>query len=86
MPKTITFDPKDFIGEPYRTCPKCGHETFGVLTISGTRWPRPRAHYFLALLLASCSSPRGYPLPPVLQLSIGSIFTVAERLRLLIIG
>ncbi|RSL19324.1 hypothetical protein EDE15_4987 [Edaphobacter aggregans] len=29
------FNPRDFISPPYKTCPKCGHETLGVLTISG---------------------------------------------------
>jgi hypothetical protein len=40
MAETITFDPRDFIGEPYRTCPKCGHETFGILSISGSQYTR----------------------------------------------
>lgn len=30
---TITIDPKMFINEPYVTCPKCGKESFGVLSI-----------------------------------------------------
>ncbi len=34
------FDPRDFISPPYRTCPKCGKETFGVLTISGNSYSR----------------------------------------------
>lgn len=34
------FDPKNFILPPYRTCPKCGEETFGVLTISGNSYSR----------------------------------------------
>jgi hypothetical protein len=35
-----TFDPRDFISPPYKTCPKCGQETFGVLTISGNSYSR----------------------------------------------
>jgi hypothetical protein len=34
------FDPRDFISPPYRACPKCGNETFGVLTISGNSYSR----------------------------------------------
>ncbi len=30
---TVTIDPKMFINEPYITCPKCGKESFGVLSI-----------------------------------------------------
>ncbi|MGO9317235.1 MAG: hypothetical protein ACLPXT_06560 [Terracidiphilus sp.] len=40
MTETIKFDPRDFISEPYRTCPKCGHETFGIISISGTEYTR----------------------------------------------
>lgn len=39
MPKS-TFDPRDFISPPYRTCPQCGHEAFGVLNIDGTSYSR----------------------------------------------
>ena len=39
----MTFDPRDFISPPYKTCPKCGRESFGVLTISGTSYSR-RCH------------------------------------------
>jgi hypothetical protein len=34
------FDPRDFISAPYRTCPKCGHETFGILLIRDNRYTR----------------------------------------------
>jgi len=34
------FDPRDFISAPYRTCPKCGHETFGILLIRGNGFTR----------------------------------------------
>jgi len=40
--KTMTekaFDPRDFISPPFKTCPECGHETFGVLTISKAATP-----------------------------------------------
>lgn len=40
MAETIKFDPRNFIGEPFRTCPKCGHEAFGILLISGSRYTR----------------------------------------------
>jgi hypothetical protein len=42
-PKTMTekaFDPRDFISPPFKTCPRCGHETFGVLTISKGSYSR----------------------------------------------
>ena len=35
-----TFDPRDFILPPFKTCPKCGCETFGVLTISSNSYSR----------------------------------------------
>ena len=35
-----TFSVRDFIMPPYKTCPKCGHDTFGVLTIEGDRYSR----------------------------------------------
>lgn len=35
-----TFDPRDFISPPFKACPKCGHETFGVLTISKDSYSR----------------------------------------------
>ncbi|MGD0905097.1 MAG: hypothetical protein ABR924_19530, partial [Terracidiphilus sp.] len=34
------FDPRDFISPPFKACPKCGHETFGVLTISKDSYSR----------------------------------------------
>ena len=34
------FDPRDFISPPFKTCPKCGHETLGVLTISKDSYSR----------------------------------------------
>ncbi len=34
------LDARNFILSPYKTCPKCGHETFGVLTISGNSYSR----------------------------------------------
>lgn len=40
MPETVRIDPRDFISAPYKLCPKCGHEKFGVLTISGSRYTR----------------------------------------------
>lgn len=44
--QTIRIDPRDFIGGPYQTCPKCGQPEFGVLGIyekSITRRCRIRA-------------------------------------------
>ena len=35
-----TLSVRDFIMPPYKTCPKCGHDTFGVLTIDGDRYSR----------------------------------------------
>jgi hypothetical protein len=37
---TFQFDPRDLIGPPYRGCPKCGSESFGVLSISGQSYAR----------------------------------------------
>lgn len=34
------FSVRDFIMPPYKTCPKCGQDTFGVQTIEGTRYSR----------------------------------------------
>jgi hypothetical protein len=34
------IDPRSFISPPFRTCPKCGKESFGVLTISGNSYSR----------------------------------------------
>ena len=34
------FDPRDFISPPFKACPKCGHETFGVITISKDSYSR----------------------------------------------
>ena len=35
-----TFNIRDFIMPPYKMCPNCGQDTFGVLTIEGTRYSR----------------------------------------------
>jgi hypothetical protein len=35
-----TFSVRDFIMPPYKTCPKCGRDAFGVLTIDGDRYSR----------------------------------------------
>ncbi len=40
MADSERFDPRDFITAPYRTCPKCGHETFGVLLIRDNAYIR----------------------------------------------
>src|SRR5882762_7984011 len=37
---TITIDPRDFISGPFRKCPKCGAEQFGVLMVSGKHYIR----------------------------------------------
>lgn len=37
---TITVDPRDFISGPFRKCPKCGAEQFGVLMVSGNHYVR----------------------------------------------
>ena len=56
----ITISPKDFIHGPYITCPKCGKNSFGVLTISGGGYCRR---------CAECYYPHGheaaafFPLP-----------------------
>ncbi len=42
-PKAMTekaFDPRDLISPPFKTCPGCGHETFGVLTINKDSYSR----------------------------------------------
>lgn len=36
----ITIDPRDFISGPFRKCPKCGAEQFGVLMVSGNLYVR----------------------------------------------
>jgi len=49
--ETIRIDPRDFIGGPYQTCPKCGQHEFGVLSIhdmSITRRCRNRACWYTA--------------------------------------
>ena len=51
------FDPRDFISPPFKTCPKCGHETLGVLTISKGSYSR-RCRDCLHMV-------RRIPLPPV---------------------
>jgi len=38
--KTIRIDPRDFIMSPFLTCPKCGAEDYGVLSVSDTRCER----------------------------------------------
>jgi len=51
------FDPRDLISPPFKTCPKCGHETFGVLTISkGSYSRRCRDCWHMVMRI---------PLPPV---------------------
>ena len=37
---TITVDPRDFISGPFRKCPKCGAEQFGVLMVCGNHYIR----------------------------------------------
>jgi hypothetical protein len=34
------FDPRDFISSPFKTCPECGHDAFGVLTIGKDSYSR----------------------------------------------
>jgi hypothetical protein len=51
------FDPRNLISLPFKTCPKCGHETFGVLTISKDSYSR-RCRDCWHLV-------RRIPLPPV---------------------
>jgi hypothetical protein len=36
----ITIDPREFISGPFRKCPKCGAEQFGVLMVSGNLYVR----------------------------------------------
>lgn len=38
--KTITIDPRMFINEPFLPCPKCGKNSFGVLSIYGHHYSR----------------------------------------------
>lgn len=58
--KTIKFDPRIFISPPYIKCPKCGKDSFGILTIYNNHYCRR---------CRECSYPRGtepvasYPLP-----------------------
>jgi hypothetical protein len=37
---TIKIDPRDFISGPFRKCPKCSAEQFGVLMVSGNHYIR----------------------------------------------
>jgi len=53
---TITIDPKMFINEPYITCPKCGKEAFGVLSIHARHYVRR---------CRECRHDASYNLPPV---------------------
>ena len=34
------FDPRDLVSGPWRTCPACGKDNFGVISISGSRLTR----------------------------------------------
>jgi len=53
---TITIDPKMFINEPFTTCPKCGKESFGVLSIYARHYIRR---------CRECWHDESYKLPPV---------------------
>lgn len=53
---TITIDPKMFINEPYITCPKCGKESFGVLSIYSQHYIRR---------CKECWYDESFKLPPV---------------------
>lgn len=53
---TITIDPKMFINEPYITCPKCGKESFGVLSIHASHFIRR---------CKECWHDESFKLPPV---------------------
>jgi len=48
------FDPRDLISPPWRTCPACGKDKFGVCTISGSRLMRR---------CRDCWHKQDYPLP-----------------------
>src|SRR3989304_2807951 len=37
---TIVIDPRDFIAGPFRNCPKCGGNEFGVLLVNGRQYIR----------------------------------------------
>ncbi len=53
---TITIDPKMFINEPFITCPKCGKDSFGVLSIYARHYIRR---------CRECRHDESYKLPPV---------------------
>jgi hypothetical protein len=36
----IPFDPRDFIGPPFKNCPKCSELNFGILSIDGNTYSR----------------------------------------------
>lgn len=38
--KTFTFDPRMFVSPPFITCPKCGQQTFGILSIFQSHYTR----------------------------------------------
>lgn len=56
----LTISPKDFIRGPYKKCPKCGKDSFGILTISDHYYSRRcRECYYPS----GHESPATYPLP-----------------------
>jgi hypothetical protein len=48
------FDPRDLISPPWKTCPACGKDKFGVSIISGSRLMRR---------CRDCWHKQDYPLP-----------------------
>jgi hypothetical protein len=56
--RTITIDPRDFITPPFKKCPKCGGDEFGVLIIGGRRYTRRCRD-------RACWHTQGYDLPDI---------------------
>ena len=79
--KTIKFDPRIFISPPYIKCPKCGKDSFGILTICNN-------HYCRRCI--ECFYPRGtepeasYPLPKLNKKIIYlDQFAISEMMKVL---
>ena len=60
--KTFTFDPRMFVSPPFINCPKCGQQTFGILSIFKSHYTRRCKN---CLYPKGSESPAYYYLPPL---------------------
>src|SRR4051794_11737159 len=56
MTDTFVLDPRDWITPPYRTCPACGADEFGVLMMADHRYFRR---------CRACMTDESFALPPL---------------------